>query len=168
MAGVIIWICCALLIGIVIIHSIQDFRLFKRKGQQIYAFKSTNGERYITLVIQGVWLVIMILNDTKDKMNIGIGVILCMVLSCIVIIINCLKKSGFYEQIVSINGNYYAKERIKSYYWTNYVMQSENSGLILEITNLLNKKKTTKVEITIPKADREKIEMILAGYGIKE
>lgn len=69
--------------------------------------------------------------------------------------------------MISAEGIYYAKERVQSYYWNEYVMRSDKEGLMLEIKNLLNDRKTL-VEIPVLKEDKEKLEAILEAYGAVE
>lgn len=161
-------LCCILLLGFVIFNGGRDLKLFKKRGKQLYTYKSISKDRYILLIIQLTYTFIVMLNWYKDKSYVSIGIRVsvfgCLVIACVIVGSRCFRKNVFYEHMISAEGIYYAKERVQSYYWNQYVMRSDKEGLMLEIKNLSNDKKTV-VEIAVPKEDKEKLEAILATYG---
>lgn len=154
----IILLCCTLLLALAIFNGVRDLKLFKGRGKQLYTYKSISKDRYILLIIQLTWIIIVMLNYYKDKSYISRGMRLggfgCLAMACIIVGSRCFRKNAFYEHMISAEGIYYAKERVQSYYWNEYVMRSDKEGLMLEIKNLLNDKKTL-IEIPVLKEDKK-------------
>lgn len=142
---------------------LRDWRLLHSKGKAMYHFKELKLGANKIWVLYIVFILLYGYDYLTEREPYQLWALLFWGILMLLFLTRGIRKNALYENLLVIEKGCYTKEEIKTYAW-------QNEYLILQVPShvLFEGKKLMTVKAKVDLQEREKVELILQGYGIKK